>query len=211
MRGAPRARDRLPHSSAPPPPQCVSLSPDDVENAAAAVKYVDPSVYSSVVPAGLSGAYPTLTALVAGARTAGAGSTTVHSTANNVFTHYGKSGSWGKDIWEDLVQADLGVDMWLETWIRSPAMPNYCRPEYPYDSRNIATMTYAGGETFKYTQDHTKMGIAVNGTSSQYYVCIGDNNRMTSQWARGGGAVCFRNAAVYKSILAMVTSVQPCV
>ncbi len=193
---------------------CVSLAPADVETAAAGVKYVDPLIYGSAVPAGLAAAYPTLTALVAGARTAGAGTLTVHSTANNVFTYFGKSGSWAKDIWEDHVQVGLCVDMWIESWIRSPAMPNYCRPTYPYDSRNVETMAFvdaAGAPvSFKYTMDHTKMGLAVNGTSQQNYVCVGDNNRMTSQWTRGGGAVCFRNAAVYRSVLSMITSVQPC-
>lgn len=193
---------------------CVSVAPAEVENVAAGVQYIDPHIYGSVVPAGLQGAYPALTALVAGARTAGATSKTVSSTAGNVFTYFAKSGSWGKDIWEDLVQDALSLDMWVETWLRAPVMPTYCRPTYAHDSVNVETMrfvTAAGTDVpFKYTQDHSKLGIAVNGTSQENYVCIGDNNRMTSQWTRGGGAVCFRHAPTYRAVLAMVSTVQPC-
>lgn len=193
---------------------CVSLAPAEVEVAAAGLKYVDPLVYGSVVPAGLAAMYPTLTALLAGARTAGAGAHTIRSTANNIFTHYGKSGSWGKDIYEDLIQDALGVDMFVETWRRAPAMETYCRPSYAHDSFNVATLHFtdaAGGDAeYKYTQDHSKVALAVNATSQQHWVCVGDNNRMTSQWSRGGGSVCFRHAATYAALSAMVLTVDPC-
>lgn len=194
---------------------CVSLTPASIEAAAVGLKFIDPNVYGSVVPAGLSSMYPTLTALVAGARTSGAGVQTVYSTpSNHAFTYFSKSGDWGKDIWEDHVQANLKVDMWVESWLRAPVMPTYCTPTYAFDSVNVETMTFITSDgnnaPYKYTQDHTKLGIAVNGTNQQNWLCAGDNNRMTSQWARGGGAVCFRAAATYKSVLSMVLTVQAC-
>ena len=104
--------------------------------------------------------------------------------------------------------------MYVETWRRAPVMPTYCRPSYAHDSYNVATMRFVDASganvAFKYTQDHTKMAIAVNASSSEHYVCIGDMNRMSSQWARGGGSVCFRHAATYASLLDMITGIDAC-
>jgi hypothetical protein len=59
-------------------------------------------------------------------------------------------------------------------------------------------------------QDHSKWGVAINGTAQQHYVCIGDMNRMTSQWARGGGTVCFRQANIYKPFLGSIVGADAC-
>lgn len=37
-----------------------------------------------------------------------------------------------------------------------------------------------------------------------------DNNRMTSQWARGGGAVCFRDTKLFAAVSASVVAVDGC-
>jgi deoxyribonuclease-2 len=193
---------------------CVSLDSANVEVAATGLSFVDPLIYASVIPAGLSALYPKLTSVVAGARSTGSSALTVHSTTLNLFTHYAKSGSWGKDLWEDLIQSDLGVDMYVETWRRAPVMPTYCRPDFPFDTFNVANLQFLDSSGalvgYKYTQDHSKYGIAINATSAQHWLCIGDINRMSSQWVRGGGAVCFRNAVTYNSVAAMIVGVDGC-
>jgi deoxyribonuclease-2 len=155
---------------------CISVDAAELEEAAAGVAHIDPLIYASAVPAGLSRVYPVLAGVVAGARVAGAAKVAVSNTAGNAFSYFAKSGSWGKDLWEDLVQANLGVNMFVETWRRSPAMESYCTPAYAYDSVNVATMQFlsAAGEpvSFKYTQDHTKLGLAVNATSQQHWLCF---------------------------------------
>lgn len=193
---------------------CVSVDAETIEIVATNIAFIDPHIYGSIVPAGLTSTYPLLTALVAGSRSAGTTTATILSTDSTPFEFFGKSGSWGKDIWEDLVQATLGVDMFVETWRRSPQMLTYCRPDYPFDSINVATLQFidATGAPFlyKYTQDHTKMAIAVNATAQQNYLCIGDMNRMTSQWIRGGSATCFRHSAIFDSVSAMILTVDGC-
>ena len=194
---------------------CVSLGVDDVEAAAAGVQHADPHIYGSVVPSGtLASQYPTLTALVAGARTAGSAKVTLRSTAGNVFSYYVKSGTFNGDLWEDVVQPGLGVNMFVETWRRPPVMETYCAPPYAYASINVDTMRYITAEgaeqTYRYTQDHSKLGVAINTTAQSQWLCVADNNRMTSQWARGGGAVCLRHAPLYQAILDMVVSVDGC-
>lgn len=194
---------------------CISLSPAELESAAAGVAHVDPYVYASVVPSGaLAAQYPTVAGIVAGARSAGTAALALQTLGGAAFSYYVKSGSWGADLWEDLVQAELRVNMLVETWRRPPVMATYCQPTYAWDSINVAAMQYVAADgtltPFRYTQDHSKLAIAVNTTAQARWLCVADNNRMTSQWARGGGALCWRPAALYSSIADMITAVDGC-
>ena len=197
---------------------CISLTPDEVENAAAGVQYIDPYIYASVVPSGaLTSQYPVLTALVAGARSAGTAKLTLRSTAGNIFSYFVKSGSTGVDLWQDVVQAGpggLGVNLWVETWRRPPVMDTYCAPPYSYDSINVDSMRYLDADgaevAYRYTQDHSKLAVAVNATAQTQWICVADNNRMTSQWARGGGALCWRFAPLFNALVSAVTIVDGC-
>ena len=195
---------------------CISLTTAGVEAAAAQIAYNDPSIISSSLPDGLQPSYPAMASLIAGKRSAGASVVTIPSSGGHNFTLFAKSGSWGLDVYEDLVQPALGVDFYWETWRRSPQMASYCRPAYMFDSINVATLQFTSADgsaaPFKYTQDHSKWGVAVNATGFQdEWSCIGDINRMTSQWARGGGTVCLRDAPqLYNRLVASVASVDGC-
>lgn len=168
------------------------------------------------MPAGLSAALPTLTAFIAGQRMAGTHTATYHTRANHIFTHFAKSGSAGIDLYEDFVQPSLGLDMFVETWRRSPQMETYCRSAgFAYDSMNIETLQFLAADgslaPFKYTQDHSKIAVtAANYTGETAYVCQGDINRMTSQWARGGGTLCWRFKPLYSALIASITSADAC-
>lgn len=192
---------------------CVSLTPDDVEVAASQIALVDPKPYDSRVPAALQSLYPGMQALLDGQRRTGTGSATVHGGSTS-FTHYGKSGSTGIDIFEDYLQPQLGLNFFWETWRRSPAMASYCQPEYEYDSVNVNMLAWQEVDgtpiDFKYTQDHSKYGLANTSNSQQHFVCVGDMNRMSSQWTRGGGFVCFRHADVYYTLLASFSETDVC-
>jgi hypothetical protein len=60
-------------------------------------------------------------------------------------------------------------------------------------------------------QDHSKYGIAINATTAAgRYFCTADNNRMTSQWARGGGAHCFIRPTIYNAVTNSITNADQC-
>ena len=42
------------------------------------------------------------------------------------------------------------------------------------------------------------------------YVCIGDINRMATQYKRGGGTVCFRNEFVWQAYRNLIGSFEAC-
>ncbi|PIO65012.1 hypothetical protein TELCIR_13339 [Teladorsagia circumcincta] len=50
---------------------------------------------------------------------------------------------------------------------------------------------------FKYTKDHSK--LARSADSTRPWVCIGDVNRMTTQYIRGGGTTCLSSTFVWQA------------
>ena len=64
------------------------------------------------------------------------------------------------------------------------------------------------------SRDHSKLAATAPGSATGAYgnvTCVGDMNRMTSQWARGGGTVCaLDNEPLHSAMLASMTSVDSC-
>ncbi|CAJ0578526.1 unnamed protein product, partial [Mesorhabditis spiculigera] len=56
---------------------------------------------------------------------------------------------------------------------------------------------------FSYTKDHTKMARSSQPTKP--YVCIGDINRMTSQFSRGGGTLCLLDQNLWQAFDVITT------
>ena len=164
---------------------CVTLDAANIEVASGLAQYIGPHIYDSVVPSSLN--LPNTFNLVGGARKTGTAHGLLKTATGDTFIQFGKSGSTGVDLYEDVVQAELKSDMIIETWRRSPFMPSYCSPEFPYESLNVNTVTFVDKDgttlTRKYTQDHSKIAI-VTGESGPYgegISCVGDMNRMQSR------------------------------
>ena len=61
---------------------------------------------------------------------------------NQVFHYFMKDQSWGKDLYQDLVQPALKVDLSVETWRRSPYLPSFCKPKHKYETLNVLGMNF---------------------------------------------------------------------
>lgn len=99
--------------------------------------------------------------------------------------HIAKAGHWGSDIYEH-VATRCGASFVAETWVRG----HECKDsEKVKDVHQIAWPT---GHRYKRTQDHSKYACSAE------HVYVGDINRMTSQFHRGGGGVVIQDEAVAK-------------
>jgi len=182
---------------------CVSLDHAGIDSAAATLQYMDPNIYASNIPTNLKSIYPQMTALYGGARQKGTNIVPFTSSGGTSFTHFSKDNTWGKDLYDDLVEPYFKMAFEWETWRRSPFLPSLCTT--PYNTLNVASISL-GNEQFSYTQDHSKWGVSIKGS----YACIGGINRMQSQRARGGGTMCFADADFWKSLSGVVASTEPC-
>jgi deoxyribonuclease-2 len=97
-------------------------------------------------------------------------------TISNSIIHIAKSPKYEIDIYSDYISVYYKYNWQIETWIRGHKITNLsnnCSDIIDIEFENI---------NWKESQDHSKWAVS----NSSYYF-IGDLNRMTSQFKRGGG------------------------
>lgn len=132
------------------------------------------------------------------------------------FKIFSKTAEWNNDLYAGCVTPTEKDTLWVESWIRGSAEGAVC-PLSDYDTLDIKYLNFSAGggryrrnDTSSYrsigngsnqwseTQDHSKWAI----TANKQTICMGDINRMTTQYSRGGGTACFSDEilhAVFKS------------
>jgi deoxyribonuclease-2 len=158
--------------------------------------------------------------------------TALLSTKNGIpFKIFSKTTEWNNDLYAGCVTPIEKDTLWVESWIRGSAEGAVC-PISDYDTLDIKFLNFdnssyssnkstsnkstsnkstsnkstsnksTSNNSWSETQDHSKWAITLN----KHIVCMGDINRMTTQYLRGGGTACFsdkllhsilKNATVY--------------
>eukprot|EP00696_Hemimastix_kukwesjijk_P008087 gnl/Hemi2/20234_TR6706_c1_g1_i1.p1 gnl/Hemi2/20234_TR6706_c1_g1~~gnl/Hemi2/20234_TR6706_c1_g1_i1.p1 ORF type:complete len:404 (-),score=142.26 gnl/Hemi2/20234_TR6706_c1_g1_i1:1000-2211(-) len=190
---------------------CITFNTrDSLNEIAQSLAYHTPQVYASHLATGVANANGVIAQIIAGhpATSSSSGTTKITSQGGVVFTSFSKDSAYGKDLYQFLVQPALNVDLYVETWIRSPPLPSFCKGgQYKYNTWNVRSLNVDGTE-FDETNDHSKW--AVSATSSKPWVCIGGINRMSSQYKRAGGTICFEEASLWKSLHDSIVSYDDC-
>ena len=101
------------------------------------------------------------------------------------FTLFSKTAEWNNDLYSECVTEYEKDTLLVETWIRGSAVGPVC-PMSGYDTLDIKFLNFITS-SWSETQDHSKWAI----TATKKTICMGDVNRMTTQYSRGGGTVCF--------------------
>lgn len=109
-----------------------------------------------------------------------------------------KNGKINGSIFEDGINNMVQSPLLAETWGR-PLEEPWCGKPYPVG--NIRYLNIKENIGWKETQDHSKWCYATQNDFS----CFGDQNRMPSQWKRGGAFYCL-NSPVLKAALAKITT-----
>jgi len=188
---------------------CLSLDRPTANSMATHLQSINPDLFDVHLPTPLAVIYPAVQALVSGTRTEGTHIFPFKTIGGTSFTAFGKTNKWGGDLYESLVEPTLKVGFDWQTWRRGSEMPTYCSPPSPYYSSNILT-TEVGSYYFNYTRDHSKWGVAAQGSASTHWVCVGDINRMFSQQKRGGGTICTQSVVLHTALTDTIRVRQPC-
>ncbi|KAL0206984.1 hypothetical protein P9112_012695 [Eukaryota sp. TZLM1-RC] len=186
---------------------CVSMPTKEFNKVGVALKTMRPKLYETFVPSYLSSKLPSLVEAFEGEyeNLDTSNDLTMFSLKGMSFRHFSKSAKWGRCIYHDLISISLKDDLFIENWMR-PWVDSFCKPEYQYNNLNIKTIDFGSGRSFGYTKDHSKWAMTPNND----WVCIGDMNRMTSQYKRGGGFMCFRYKSLYTAMKNVVSEVDSC-
>lgn len=92
-------------------------------------------------------------------------------------------------------------DIYTETWLNgADDLQNFCKPQYKQNTYNIESYVVAG-YTMDENKDHSKFAILPSSNT----LCVGDINRQSTQYKRGGGTVCFSAESMVKQINAKLT------
>ncbi|XP_028405784.1 plancitoxin-1-like [Dendronephthya gigantea] len=127
------------------------------------------------------------------------------SAGGTTHTSFAKSKYFESDLYSNLVAPFYDTDLLVETWQNGAGkLPPNCSA---LTVENVSEIRLAG-ESFKETKDHSKW--TVSKMASEELVCIGDINRMKSQFKRGGGTLCTNNADIWKAFREAVTSFKSC-
>ena len=124
------------------------------------------------------------------------------------FKVYAKTAEWNNDLYAGCVTPTERDTLWVESWIRGSADGPTC-PVSDYDTLDIKNLDFVIGDriySWKETQDHSKWAI----TANRDVVCMGDINRMTTQYSRGGGTACFSDKILHSIFKKATTKTNEC-
>jgi deoxyribonuclease-2 len=124
------------------------------------------------------------------------------------FKLYAKTAQWNNDLYAGCVTPTEKDTLWVESWIRGSAEGPTC-PVSDYDTLDIKTLEFVVGDriySWQETHDHSKWAI----TANRDVICMGDINRMTTQYSRGGGTACFSDKILHSILKKATTKTNEC-
>ncbi len=94
----------------------------------------------------------------------------------------------------------------METWRRGtvPSTEDSDKTHTTTDILYINLSRLGVNYEWHYTKDHAKWAVS----ETDDWVCVADISRQVSQEKRGGGTICFRNKALWKS-LSLIEQLKP--
>lgn len=139
--------------------------------------------------------------------------TNLTSLAGRTFTSFYKSPGDHVDLYAGIVAPAFKAPLLVESWRKNPGSPldSECsHPKTKVENVHQIKLSFVNSEEsghFSYLDDHSKWAIS---SSGENHVCIGDINRMASQYKRGGGTTCLSLASVWKAFNSFVGEVDKC-
>jgi deoxyribonuclease-2 len=186
---------------------CLSVSAETLNRVAYKYLLNRPNLYDTLFPIALQPTYGNISKLVNGGySTAKLCASEILQTQSSMdFQLFAKTEEWNNDLYSACVAPLYETDLWTETWIRGSAEGPTC-PTTGYDTLDIKGLDFGSTMNWSETNDHSKWAIALN----KGIVCIGDINRMTTQYSRGGGTACISNSVLYLAFKNAVTGTDSC-
>ncbi|CAB3401184.1 unnamed protein product [Caenorhabditis bovis] len=183
---------------------CMTFKYPELKKIGTQLFFNRPNIYSSNLPSNMAAENPDLAKAIAGQYQKGQPTFNVvelQTKAGYTFTNFAKTKEFNADLYDKLVAPHLKTDLVVESWRRGSQIPLEC--QLTYHANDALSITVGKTTTFSYTKDHSKMAHSADMTKP--WVCIGDINRMTSQYVRGGGTTCLSCSFLWKAYSVITT------
>ena len=119
------------------------------------------------------------------------------------FTYFAKSKQWNNELYSACVAPHFTTPLFVESWIRGSATGPSC--DGAEQVLDVQDLNYDGFDLSEYN-DHSKWAVSIKDS----IVCIGDINRMTTQFGRGGGTACFQSKSIAAFLQASISKTNSC-
>jgi deoxyribonuclease-2 len=119
------------------------------------------------------------------------------------FTYFAKSKQWANELYSACVAPHFNTPLLVESWIRGSATGPSCGTSNQV--LDVQDLNYDGFELSEYN-DHSKWTVS----TKLPIVCIGDINRMTTQYGRGGGVACIESSSLSNFLRSSITKTNSC-
>nr|XP_022326001.1 deoxyribonuclease-2-alpha-like isoform X2 [Crassostrea virginica] len=190
---------------------CVSLPYSSIEEVAKIMTFTYPKFYDSYLPPSFSSENPILTGLLSQHQKHVTSppyqlETTLHTSDGVVLHNFAKSTDFHKDLYDAYLAPSLQESLFVETWQNGPEkddLPSNCSVKF--EVYNIQIIRFPNG-SFKESKDHSKWAVSRTGS----WICIGDINRQSTQFHRGGGTMCMSDPRVWKEYTTVIRDVETC-
>jgi deoxyribonuclease II len=197
---------------------CLSLDISALEQIGRQLLLAFPQIYDSYMPDSLKSLSTSFNLVYSGKRNSArpySNVETLKTLGKNEFVALHKSTYFANDLYSDLIAKHVKSNLLVESWSNGVGtIESDCVTSFSVN--NIDQINFKSYKAnFSVHSDHSKWSISLPNTnatmSTEKYVCIGDINRQSSQFKRGGGAVCFKNnLKVWSAYYEIIDQVEPC-
>jgi deoxyribonuclease-2 len=142
----------------------------------------------------------------------------ITTVGNVVFESFAKNPSTDSDIYQSLIAPALATNLLVETWRKGAghSLPSECDQVYHVNNvqrvrislKQNLMITSQTPVDWEYTEDHAKWAVSDN--QGKPFICIGDINRMRSQFKRGGGSLCLQSPNVWAILHESIEQLEAC-
>jgi deoxyribonuclease-2 len=123
-------------------------------------------------------------------------------------TYFAKSTQWNNELYSECLAPTLQTSLLVESWIRGSAEGPACGGALHVN--DVQSLAYPGGMSFTEYDDHSKWAISAGAGAGPDIFCASDINRMTTQFARGGGAYCWEDASLVGALAGSISGADSC-
>ncbi len=192
---------------------CISFNASQFDAIALQLRYNGPHIQDSNMPESMKELYPNLFSLIQGDYISDPPfnhSQSFVSSGGKKLIHFAKTKDYGADLYYSFVAPVLTTNLLAETWQHgSGKIGDSCDGYTVENIIKLSVKTPSAQFDFANYKDHSKFMVAKS-SSELPFVCIGDINRMTTQYQRGGGTMCIQDEYIWKTFRNLVVQIIPC-
>ncbi|XP_053160124.1 deoxyribonuclease-2-alpha isoform X1 [Hemicordylus capensis] len=190
---------------------CITLPYSQFKEIGNQLLYTEPEVYDSSVEGTFAQDFPALLNASEGQHIQEQpwnSSVTLTTLGGKEFVSFAKFRAFDDDLYSGWLAPALASDLYVEFWLRSRGiLPSNCSGHFRV--YNMEELAFPDPSiTFHTMVDHSKWCVGTE--SDPGWACVGDMNRNEAEEQRGGGALCCRDAAIWKAFRNLVKKYTDC-